>query len=122
MAIIMRYGTPDESSRASGGAQVDLLWTNSSPESSFAAQTVSLGLSEYDMLLITVALTSGGTLATTVCLMGDDNFCGGIGQSQYSYSRKATVTTTGVTFTTGARNGTSGAGYAIPVYIYGIKL
>lgn len=33
-----------------GGAKIDLLWTNPSPTTSFAAQTVSLDLSDYDLI------------------------------------------------------------------------
>jgi len=37
---------------AQGGTKMDLLWTNPNPTSAFNPQTVSLDLSEYDLILI----------------------------------------------------------------------
>lgn len=40
---------------------IKLLWTNASPGSTFAAQTISLDLSEYDLVFIKVRLETGST-------------------------------------------------------------
>lgn len=37
---------------AQGGMKMDLLWTNPSPTSTFAAQTISLDLSKYTIFII----------------------------------------------------------------------
>lgn len=115
-----------------------LLWTFDG--NTFAAQTVELDLSEYDMVLIRVhAEPRGGAYPN----IGDDVFCR-VGESRrlicnaqyfhtnassssYWLSRLATVTTTGITFskeysiniTNNARS--SNNTFCIPYEIYGIK-
>lgn len=37
---------------AQGGVKIDLLWSNPSPTSAFAGQTIQLDYSDYDLLLV----------------------------------------------------------------------
>lgn len=106
-------------------SQWDLLWTNASPDSSFAAQTVSLDLSEYDVIMIALAQStspSGEYIYTEIAfidgkihmLMG--NFSG------TTTRRMATISSTGIIFNVGEIP--AGATYndrMIPLQIWGIK-
>ena len=61
MPIAMRYGSNNNPSQGAtyingggggGGVSISLLWTNSAPTSTFAAQTVTVDLSGYTAVLI----------------------------------------------------------------------
>lgn len=106
-----------------GGAKADLLWTNPSPNANFATQTISVDLSSYDAVIILVkrnattnandfvidndrvaAYVPKGTTGYNVSIMANSNY------------RRVDVSSSGVTFTV-----VSGANYAIPLMIYGVK-
>lgn len=105
------------------GLDMDLLWTNDSPSSSFSAQTISLGLSEYVMFVVackfnttsTVIRTSTPFFKNTTTLM----YCGigGSSGSYYECYRLVTFTDGGVEFGAGSPANTN----AIPLAIYGIR-
>lgn len=117
-----------------GGMKMDLLWTNPSPTSAFAAQTVSLDLSEYDLVLVYICAsnqTTGGTLLLKV----DDNigfsqvrYNNGTGAGDYGIcNRFVKALTTGVVFSTGYWQTSMGSmsqydALSIPQKIYGIKM
>lgn len=110
-----------------------LLWSNASPTSGFAAQTISLDLSGYDFVAIQ------HRWGTTV----EDYHFSIVGKSKKTHlkqlenasyanviltSRGVTVTNTGVTFEAGysktiysSSSGGSQATSLIPVAIYGLK-
>ena len=102
----------------------DLLWTNASPSSSFAAQTVQLNLSGYDMVCVFGYndVNDGGIMAfAPVGETGTLFF-----MVNYRQRRNFAVSSAGVQF----KDGYSGAPNnnvivsntaAIPYYIYGIK-
>ena len=101
-----------------------LLWTNSSPSSTFAAQTVELDLSPYKMILIEVM---GDTSDTTYRIPSSMVFYIDGLQHVMPYGvsnryRKITPSSTGIVFTTGSQAGSSdNAKYGAPYKIYGIK-
>lgn len=115
----------------SGGLTIDLLWTNSSPSSSFAAQTIQLDLSSYKAVIITVKPNTNLSEMTNHLLLID----GETKQLQCAYfngtlrSRNATVTTSGITFGDGifwntynnSNSAQSQSVQGIPVKIYGVK-
>lgn len=129
MAIAMRYGTPGESSGGAGGSSgggvtISKLWTNPSPTSNFAAQTVSLDLSSYDAVIVVVAHSITGSEKNPCWLMKGDyngNAFTAYHTGSYIYARPANVSDTGIVFGQGARGGTTNNQYAIPVEIYGVK-
>ena len=102
-----------------------LLWTNASPTSSFAAQTVSIDLSEYSFVLVGLNQDTGNNnyIYTEIALVDGKihmfmgNFSGTVTR------RMTTVTTAGVEF----GNGQTGTSFStdnakmIPISIYGIK-
>lgn len=132
MAVAMRFGGNSNSSQnisegggggGGGGITMKLVWTNPNPNSAFAAQTVSLDLSEYDIVGITAAFSSDrtqrqitwGVLGTTVnCIykaFSANNFA----------SRRAYITATGVQFYNGYQDSSAKSDSAVPIEIYGIK-
>lgn len=108
-----------------GGSSWTLLWTNPNPSSSFSAKTVPLDLSNWHLIAVLAKpQDSGSTTSVFLAAVGTDNIlcCPNVGGTQYFYKRNMTVASTGVTFSTGYRNTTSttGTGYCIPAYIYGL--
>ena len=109
-------------------SKMDLLWTNASPTSSFAEQTVQLDLSNYSTIVIMYApydslqyYSSMICFKGTIYLVTTDMGSGGAA----SVARKATISNTGIAFET-ARLGYNGTAtnnntYIIPYKIYGIK-
>ena len=117
-------------SEAGAMSKWTLLWTNASPSSAFAAQTISLDLSGYDAVLIEFyAVRTRQYLRTAVGLKGVQSYLesslGG-----YVGLRGFTPSDSGVAFAAGeyvAYFGQSGnfidawADACTPVRIYGIK-
>lgn len=124
MSVAMQYGNGSGGQRNTG-ITMNLLWTNDSPTSNFAAQTVSLDLSGYSAIVVAFATsTTSGLYAFSNIALKDGNpwflsFLGGA--STYRYGRSATVTNTGVEFSNGYRDGSASSAQAIPLYIYGIR-
>lgn len=103
----------------------DLLWTNTSPTSSFAAQTVPIDLSDYSSIEIV------WRWSTSDAGVFKQEFDKNTSSMIYAIAnrrtyRECTISDTGVQFTTGYygdynASTTTSAYYAIPVKIYGIK-
>jgi len=119
---------PDTTTPADIGATAaDLLWTNPSPTSSFAAQTVSLDLSGYDSVVIDFRFNSStGRFVRKLGRVGEEMYA----DMSYNYFgwRNVSVQTSGVTFTAysyytsyGGGSASSTADAMIPVRIFGIK-
>lgn len=100
------------------------LWANPNPTSSFAAQTVSLDLSEWKWIAIPAVPESGSNEGVCFLRVGKEGrmLVTNVASNNYIYKRNADVTSTGVTFSTGYRNtsGTTGGQYCIPLAIYGV--
>ena len=123
-----------EMSYGSGGGvtersmKTDFLWENPSPSSSFAAQTVSLDLTPYKYVIIVATATASDINGGFAFGRVGDGIQYNIVLRNYNtsvtdaYVRRFEVTTAGVTFETGIRDTTAGAGYAIPKAIYGVRL
>ena len=108
-----------------GGGSWTELWTNPNPSSTFAAQTVSIDLSSWHLICILAKpQETGATTSAFLAAVGTQNILSvpNLGSTQYFYKRNATISTTGVTFSTGYRNtnSTTGTGYCIPTAIYGL--
>jgi hypothetical protein len=109
------------------------LWKNASPTSNFAAQTISLNLSDYDgVRIVWKPSTTGGERIITDGVIGNDYLFNFIANGNASAiaelrTRKVTISTTGCSFTAGygktitVTSAGTQAGYCIPVSIYGIK-
>lgn len=122
-----------------GTTKINLLWTNSAP-TNFSAQTISLDLSQYDMVKIVCSpWGSNNEWYTTDIFVGTDsrlmflkildtqyNDQTGTAQVINGTDRAVSVSTTGVTFGTGqmiydGRFYKNWDSRAIPVKIYGVK-
>lgn len=123
------------------GIQMVKLWENASPTSSFAAQTVSLDLNDYDMVEISFyQATNQPYMHTKRIVVGSSSDLGVVttrfletsGTStsgSWTTSRQVTTSTTKITFGAGAYeyvyvnsdNHIVNNIYTIPVAIYGIK-
>lgn len=95
-----------------------LLWSNASPTSAFAAQTISLDLSGYTHVVVVGEHASGATLIApaTMVPIGQTGFILSIG----NLYRTFTVSATGVAFAAGVGDAAT-ASIAIPLYIFGVK-
>lgn len=110
---------------------MELLWTNPSPSAAFTAQTITLDLSSYGAVLITSCrennIINTDSRHTDIIRVGDSGQL--IVAPQSAATAKATfravsVSTSGVTFANASALDTNSASgvYAIPLYIYGIRL
>lgn len=99
---------------------MDLLWTNASPTSSFAPQTVSLDLSEYKTILITVKGYITEDNRITHIIIKGQNAQLSLTRDDFRYRDISTSDTT-VIFGAGYLNQTLDNGRCIPLYIYGIR-
>jgi len=99
------------------------LWTNSSPTSSFAGQTVTLSSSDYDYLLVLFRWSTSDTEGFASIAPKGNN----VGGDHFEVNKVARYATrnsdTSYTFSDGYYNFASGySDYAIPVKIIGIKI
>lgn len=113
-----------------------LLWTNASPNSEFAAQTVAINLSDYGgILLETGSLQGGINVDKAFCYVrkasdyqalgsvraGHDGSWGYVRGMSYG-SRDVTVTDSGLTFKAGySDNGNLSNARVIPTRIWGVN-
>lgn len=114
-----------------GGGSVtkDLLWTNSSPNSNFAAQTISMSLSSYLFVVIEMVYDVDASVCFIfpVTTSRDYNYITGIYPAGKFERRAFTIGTSGIQFFGGevmatyAGTWSANDGYAVPYRIYGIK-
>lgn len=105
-----------------------LLWTNASPTSSFAKQTISLNLSGYDFVEIQFSQNQEAPIRTNFvrAKVGDTQPSRCLMYYNYLYTRDFTVKTTGVDFAVASLSSRTGTmadnnNVVIPYKIYGIK-
>lgn len=120
-----------------GAVEMKLLWTNASPGSTFAAQTVSLSLSGYAYVALDYRPLGTSLTKRQFCKVGEaclmdavsGNSGGGMSGTPYGIWRQAEVKTSGVVFTKAVKReiGNTSAsitddnGYMKPFRIFGIK-
>ena len=115
-------------SAQAGSLSVNLLWTNASPATNFAAQTVSVDLTDYDLILIAFdAATADDHELTTLILKGaKDVICY---NADFYYNRTIEASSdTGIQFgnatyrtTHGSQTATAQNAILVPYQIYGVK-
>lgn len=98
----------------------ELLWTNASPSSDFAAQTIALDLSGYDAVIIQI---DQERVRTYICFVGYQYDFGVVptGYTPSTFGRLATVSSSGIEFGAGYYNTGANNGVNKPTKIYGIK-
>lgn len=116
---------PNDTPSSGGGSNLELLWTNSAATSaSFAAQTISLDLSDYKAVeIVFLVKASYSSHISQSCFMDltDRIFVGSYDDEVKFFDRIVKPTSTGVQFYDGANNGTTDNTVCVPRYIYGIK-
>ena len=106
------------------GCDIDLIWENSSPTSSFSAQTVAMDLSEYNYLTLVFKYSTTSAYYNTLAVPTDGlTYRVTIGNSQNSNNgiRNFTTSATGISFEAGYYNASSNNTYLVPYKVYGIR-
>ena len=118
MGVAMRFGVVGGKPSSVLGPP---LWTNASPDASFAAQTVSLNLAGYAAVLIEFKAISSKT--TVLGLVGSTAILLAINNSSNNRNgtRTATISDTGIAFGNCTYNGAQTNTNCIPQRIFGIK-
>ncbi len=109
---------------SSKGIIRESLWTNSSPDSSFAAQTIPLSLSSYKMVLIDFRLSTNYTARIMYPYLpnGYTRVANGIfSDGNIMFKRNLTVSSTGIQFYAGYQGTTQSNINMVPEQIWGIK-
>lgn len=124
--VSMQFGKPGTASgggSSGGGLSLTLLWENSSPSSNFGAQTISIDLSGYTLVLIEQDPFGNDTLDVTIGLVGTGLKLYALANTNTNRNgaRNLTITTSGISFTACTYNGTTNNAYCKPLKIYGIK-
>ena len=110
-----------------GALSMELVWENASPNSTFAAQTISLDLSHYSMILVfAIPYISWGDLRVSFMLRihdGNDRLVMHHTKTDNSetWQRNLYKTANGISVEAGYINGNSNNGALVPTAIYGIK-
>lgn len=102
-----------------------LLWTNPSPTSDFAAQTLALDISTYDAVEISFKDSKNNSPGVVVkCMKGGNALAiqnSGVDNGARWRYFLPKADGTGITFSTGYNGSTSNNAYGIPYQIWGIK-
>lgn len=102
-----------------------LLWTNASPTSTFASQSISSNFSDYNLYVVIARhSTSVAGAVTVINKVGSPSRLTSCGSSSSGYSeaiRTVNSSTAALSFNNAARNGATANDFLIPIYIYGIK-
>ena len=105
-----------------------LLWTNPNSRTSFAAQTVNINLTDYDLILIFYYSHNADTLndpcaVISAILLKDytNGLYTGSPNSGSNTGRKVTVSNSGIVFENCIHNGSTGNTHCVPICAYGIK-
>ena len=102
------------------------LWTNPSPTSSFAPQTISIDLTNYDAVLIEAHNfrydNSQYALSAVICLKGQTSFfLFGSASNNRLGVRTFSVSDSGVVASEATYNATAQNEFGVPHEIYGIR-
>lgn len=112
---------------AQGGAKMDLLWTNPSPTSAFAGKTISIDLSNYDLIIIdhyTNNAVGSDTQQHMQQILLKEVGQGFLisGFNYYQRRKVSLIDNTGITFGGGWYIAQADNSVCIPQKIYGIKM
>ena len=123
-AIYSKGGvSPEPGGNTYGETQV-LLWTNSNPSSNFAAQKVSIDLSNYDGVIIEFRSKRDNKLLNITKLGKNElveNFGSGNTNNESRTRNINAIDDTGITFSDGYLNGIANSGHVIPNKIWGYR-
>lgn len=126
MPIAMQYGSGTGSSSKRTGMAMTLIWTNTDPSSSFAAQTVAVDLAGYDAVAIRTLFSTSSQQPLPLGFYICDNTLTcyiplTARTTNNNGGRLFTFEDDGMAFQAGYYSGSSNNAYAIPYQIYGVK-
>ena len=127
MPTIIRNGiTYGGGGSGSGAIMFDLLWTNASPNSTFAMQTIELDLTGYTAVYFyykMLASADDSSYGSKLYLINDKDFT--LAEGYYDKNniifRTAWIDAKGIVFGNAKKNGGSNNSVIIPYKIYGVK-
>ncbi len=111
----------------------DLLWANASPTSNFAAQSISVDLTNYKKFAIVFAgIVASASSFKTIrfteeYIVSNDDFIAattinlGSGVVAYWHRKFSLSNKNNLTFADGADSGNTNNAILVPLYVYGIK-
>lgn len=117
----------DENGLRIGPTEIVRLWTNSNVTSTFAAQTVSLALSDYEFVIIDMGSSNESSIPYGEGhIIRKNNRRNIMGFITYLCSRPVTVSNTGIKFEDAKvfktyGTATSDNSYLVPLVIYGVR-
>ena len=108
----------------SGNLSAEIVWENASPANGFDPQTIELDLSDVDYVCLNYHTSN--SLATMKCIdfipVGKGVLMDALQTTGGTNTRKAVVSTTGITFENGSTNGNPNNVVIIPYQIIVIRL
>lgn len=130
MSVAMRYGTKENVSgvRAGGKRGTAKLWSNASPTSNFAAQSIDVDLTGYSFYGVQLRFSTSYDYATEIKIFPVSDQTNNITIATIAQNRTGgrhctyNPSTKKLTFDGATYNGSSSNAYAIPLYVWGIKL
>ena len=115
------------SALASSSLTVDTLWTNASPSSNFANQSIAIDMTDYKLILVSCLYSTSSTNHMMYILNENDDYYM-IWPAYRNYRRVVTKTSSSLTFedcvywgTYASSSTTTSNSNIIPVNVYGIK-
>lgn len=122
------YALNDLYEKYNSSYNMELLWTNSNPTSSYTGGTINLDLTDYKYVVIDansrVDNRMYGTMIKNFILVGETKwiFSKDIDNVNYARMRKCSTSNSGVTFeNVGFDYDSSSSNYVVPYHIWGIK-
>lgn len=111
------------SADAGGGFELDLLWTNASPSTVFAGQTLTIDFTDYsEIIVVTEVATSDGNHFSNLMLKNVVTTLIASNYQSASFPRlNCSFNDSSITFGQSYRGGNANNDSCIPIFIYGIK-
>ena len=104
------------------GVEMELLWENASPTSSFAAQTISLDLSVYDLVMLEfTASTTWYIRQVFISNIGGNFYYRVVDGAGKVYNRTCVINRNGIQFEVGQEGTSRNNDLCLPTKIYGVK-
>lgn len=107
------------------GRGIKLLWENSNPTASFAAQTKTIDedLTKYDFFLVSYGSdASNYYLQTSIVWLSKQSQLFYMTWGGARYQRAVTINAASIVFANATSNNSTANGVAVPYQVYGVKL
>ncbi len=130
MSVAMRYGSRESANagKTGSGRGTAKIWTNPSPSSNFAAQSIDVDLTGYGFYAVQLRFSTSYDYATEMMIFPVSDQTNSLTVTTIAQNRTGgrhctyNPTTKKLTFDGASYNGASNNAYAIPLYVWGIRL